>query len=69
MIKNDADILTQDEVKAALNLDDGQMERLLTDGLPFIEVKGAKLFLVSSLRIYFGRMEGKRRPAYPEERR
>jgi hypothetical protein len=68
MIKNDVEILTFSELQKALGLTLDQLNDLVSDGLSFIPVREGKLFLTSSLKIYFGRIEKKKSPKYPPER-
>lgn len=57
MILNHQEILTAGEVKEVLNLSNDEFDYLIGQGLPFIEIKGKKLFLTGSIKIFFGRNE------------
>jgi len=50
-------ILTLPELEKALSLNSEEIDGLIARGLPFINAGGKKLFLMGSVRIFFGRHE------------
>lgn len=68
MIKNDEEILTFEELRDCLNLSANELTKLTDEGLPFISFGDKKVFLASSVKIHFGRIEEKKVRSYPPER-
>jgi hypothetical protein len=68
MIKSDIEILTFDELRNFLDLTGNQLNALIGNGLPYISLGDKKVFLASSVKIFFGRIEDRIKPTYPPER-
>lgn len=57
MIKFYEEVLTYEELRSNLNLTGLELNTLIESGLPYVSLCDKKVFLVSSVKIYFGRIE------------
>lgn len=58
------EVLTFEELRSSLSLTGLELNALIDAGLPYVSLGDKKVFLVSSVKIYFGRIEKTKKPSH-----